>query len=261
METSIDTSQLETALKLSLGSLTLERVLYTLILLAVCLLVTRLVSSLAKRLLARGDLEERVRKYILGAVRAVLYVLTVLIVADSLGIPVTSLIALFSVFGLAISLAAQDVLSNVAGGLVILFSRPFTLGDYVATDDGEGTVSEISLTHTKLDTYDGLRVMLPNSKLVDGKIINYTPPGGFAGWTTAFPPPTTTAPRRCGPPACGRWSGRRGCCRTPRPRWCSPSMGRAPSHTASGSGQRRRTTGTPTTAPWRRFAAALPRTA
>lgn len=177
METSIDTSQLETALKLSLGSLTLGRVLYTLILLAVCLLVTRLVNSLAKRLLARGDLEERVRKYILGAVRAVLYVLTVLIVADSLGIPVTSLIALFSVFGLAISLAAQDVLSNVAGGLVILFSRPFTLGDYVATDDGEGTVSEISLTHTKLDTYDGLRVMLPNSKLVDGKIINYTTRG------------------------------------------------------------------------------------
>ena len=56
METSIDTSQLETALKLSLGSLTLGRVLYTLILLAVCLLVMRLVSSLAKRLLARGDL-------------------------------------------------------------------------------------------------------------------------------------------------------------------------------------------------------------
>src|SRR5699024_7226499 len=106
-----------------------------------------------------------------------LYVLTVLIVADSLGIAVTSLIALLSVFGLAISLAAQDVLSNVAGGLVILFSRPFTLGDYVATDDGEGTVSEISLTHTKLDTYDGLRVMLPNSKLVDGKIINYTTRG------------------------------------------------------------------------------------
>ena len=90
METSIDTSQLEEALKLSLGSLTLGRVLYTLILLAVCLLVTRLVSSLAKRLLARGDLEERVRKYILGAVRAVLYVLTVLIVADSLGISKTT---------------------------------------------------------------------------------------------------------------------------------------------------------------------------
>lgn len=178
MEGTVETSQLEEALKLSIGALTLEKVLYTLLLLAVCLLVTRLVSALAKRLLARAEhLDERVRTYILGAVRAVLYVLTVLIAADSLGIPVTSLIALVSVFGLAVSLAAQDVLSNVAGGLVILFSRPFALGDYVATDDGEGTVAEIGMTHTKLDTYDGPRVMLPNSKLVEGKIVNYTARG------------------------------------------------------------------------------------
>lgn len=177
MSTTVDTSALESALALSLGSLTVEKVLYTLLLLAVCLLVARLVSSLARRLLARSDLEERVRGYILGAVRAVLYALTALIVADGLGIPVTSLIALLSVFGLAVSLAAQDVLSNVAGGLVILFSRPFALGDYVATNDGEGTVAEISLTHTKLDTSDGLRVMVPNSTLSDGKIINYTTRG------------------------------------------------------------------------------------
>ena len=100
--------------------------------------------------------------------------LTALLVADSLGIPVTSLIALISVFGLAISLAVQDVLSNVASGMVILFSRPFDIGDYVGTNDGEGTVAEISLTHVKLDTPDGQRIMLPNSTIVAGKIINYT---------------------------------------------------------------------------------------
>lgn len=90
------------------------------------------------------------------------------------GVNVTSLVALVGVFGLAVSLAVQDVLSNVAGGLVILFSKPFALGDYIATGDGEGTVEEISLTHTKLDTFGGQRVMLPNSKLVDGKIVNYS---------------------------------------------------------------------------------------
>ena len=72
------------------------------------------------------------------------------------------------------SLAVQDTLSNVAGGMVLLFSKPFSLGDYVATDDGEGEVSEITMTHTKLDTFAGQRVMLPNSKLVAGKIVNYT---------------------------------------------------------------------------------------
>lgn len=77
-------------------------------------------------------------------------------------------------FGLAVSLAVQDTLSNVAGGLVILFSKPFELGDYIAANNSEGTVEEISLTHTKLDTFDGQRVMLPNSKIVADKITNYS---------------------------------------------------------------------------------------
>ena len=95
-------------------------------------------------------------------------------VADSLGIPVTSLLALFSVLGLAVSLAVQDVLGNVAGGLVILFAKPFQIGDYIEADAGSGTVAAIDLTYTQLDTADGLRLMIPNSLLSDSKITNYT---------------------------------------------------------------------------------------
>lgn len=171
---SVDTSALTGALNASLGALTLGGLLSAVVILLVCLVASRVVLALVGRVLARTRLEERVRRYITAAVKGVLYLMLVLIVADSLGIPVTSLIALVSVFGLAVSLAVQDVLANVASGMVILFSKPFTLGDYIATGDGEGTVEEISLTHTKLDTYDGLRIMLPNSKLVDGKIVNYT---------------------------------------------------------------------------------------
>lgn len=171
---SVDTSALTNALNASLGAMTLGGLLSSVVILLVCLIVIRIVMVLVNRLLAKTKLDDRVEKYIAAAVKGVLYLLTVLIVADSIGIPVTSLIALVSVFGLAISLAVQDVLANVASGLVILFAKPFTLGDYVATDDGEGEVAEISLTHTKLDTADGLRVMLPNSKMVAGKIVNYT---------------------------------------------------------------------------------------
>lgn len=171
---SVDTSALTGALNASLGALTLGGLLSAVVILLVCLVASRVVLALVGRVLARTRLEERVRRYITAAVKGVLYLMMVLIVADSLGIPVTSLIALVSVFGLAVSLAVQDVLANVASGMVILFSKPFSLGDYIATGDGEGTVEEISLTHTKLDTYDGLRIMLPNSKLVDGKIVNYT---------------------------------------------------------------------------------------
>lgn len=171
---SVDTSSISDLMAASLGSMTLEKLLTTLLILAVCLIVTRVVTKLMSRIMEKVNWDQRVEKYICSAVKILLYILTAIIVADSIGIPVTSLIALVSVFGLAVSLAVQDVLSNVAGGMVILFSRPFDLGDYIGTNDGEGTVAEISLTHIKLDTPDGQRIMLPNSNVVAGKIINYT---------------------------------------------------------------------------------------
>lgn len=174
METSVDASALGEWLKAGWGKLTVGSALSALALLLVCLAVAKLLLGLAGKLLGRSAMDERVRRYVLKGVKALLYVLTALIVAGSLGVDVTSLIAVVSVFGLAVSLAVQDVLSNVAGGMVLLFSKPFTLGDYVSTGDGEGEVAEITLTHTKLDTPGGQRVMLPNSKLTAGQIVNYT---------------------------------------------------------------------------------------
>lgn len=155
-------------------SLTVRRVLSTLALALVCLAVIRLVMALAEKLAERPGVDGRIRRYCLLGLKAVLYVLAGLIVAGSLGIDVTSLIALVSVFGLAVSLAVQDMLSNVAGGIVLLLSKPFAPGDYIDAGDGEGTVAEMTLTHTKLDTFSGQRVQLPNSRLAAGKIVNYT---------------------------------------------------------------------------------------
>lgn len=177
MSTSIDTSAIEEVMQKSWGKMTLQQLLTSLLILLVCLIAVKLIMALLRRLTGKSKMDDRVRRYILGGIKAMLYVVTILIVAQSLGIPVTSLIALVSVFGLAVSLAIQDVLSNVAGGMVILFSKPFAIGDYIATTDGEGDVVEISLTHTKLDTYGGQRVMLPNKAVVAGKIINYSARG------------------------------------------------------------------------------------
>lgn len=169
-----DASTLEGWLQAGWGKLTVGRILSALLLLLVCLAAVKLLLSVTGKLLGRSSMDERVRRYVLKGLKVLLYVLTVLIVAGSLDIDVTSLIAVISVFGLAVSLAVQDVLGNVAGGMVLLFSKPFTLGDYVSTADGEGEVAEIGLTHTKLDTPSGQRVMLPNSKLTAGQIVNYT---------------------------------------------------------------------------------------
>lgn len=165
---------LEKWLEAGWGALTLGRVLSSLALLLVCLAAARLVLGVVKKLMDRSSMDQRARVWTSKGLRALLGVLTALVVAGSLGVDVTSLIAVVSVFGLAVSLAVQDVLGNVAGGMVLLFSKPFTLGDYISTGDGEGEVAEIALTHTKLDTPGGQRVMLPNSKLVAGQIVNYT---------------------------------------------------------------------------------------
>lgn len=165
---------LEEWLKAGWGKLTAGNLLSSLVLALVCLAVVRLLLGLIRRLTARSSLDERVKRYVLRGAKTLLYLLTVLIVAGSLGVDVTSLIAVVSVFGLAVSLAVQDVLGNVAGGMVLLLAKPFTLGDYVSTGEGEGEVAEITLTHTKLDTPGGQRVMLPNSKMVAGQIVNYT---------------------------------------------------------------------------------------
>lgn len=186
METSIDpaavieeaaagpTAVLKEWMEAGWGKLTVGSALSALALGLVCLAAARLVQSLARKLLDRSGMDGRVQRYVLQGLRGLMYVLTGLIVAGSLGVDVTSLIAVVSMFGLAVSLAVQDVLGNVAGGMVLLFSKPFTLGDYVSTADGEGEVAEITLTHTKLDTPGGQRVMLPNSKLTAGQIVNYT---------------------------------------------------------------------------------------
>jgi small conductance mechanosensitive channel len=102
-----------------------------------------------------------------------LILLLALIVLGSLGVEVTSLIALFSVVGLAVSLALQNTLSNAAGGLMLLVSKPFVLGEYVAVDGLEGTVESIGLFYSRLVTIDNKEIQIPNSQIAATKIVNY----------------------------------------------------------------------------------------
>ena len=150
---------------LHLGIISVGALLGAVVTLVACILAVRIITVLLRRVLGKTTLEQRVSKYIVSTVRFVLWVVTVLIVAQQLGIPVISL---------AVSLAVQNVLANVAGGLVLLVTKPFTVGDYIDTPSGEGTVREMSLTYTFLETMEGQRLAVPNSTLSSGKIINYS---------------------------------------------------------------------------------------
>ena len=180
---------------LHLGIISVGALLGAVVTLVVCILAVRIITVLLRRVLGKTTLEQRVSKYIVSTVRFVLWVVTVLIVAQQLGIPVTSLVALFSVISLAVSLAVQNVLANVAGGLVLLVTKPFTVGDYIDTPSGEGTVREMSLTYTFLETMEGQRLAVPNSTLSSGTIINYST------LATRSRPPTTMPRRTCEGPA------------------------------------------------------------
>ena len=97
-----------------------------------------------------------------------------LIVASTLGIDVTSIVALASVLTLALSLALQNMVSNIIGGFTILYTQPFHSGDYVEIAGQSGTVQEINMTYTKLTTPDNKVISIPNSAVVAAQIVNYS---------------------------------------------------------------------------------------
>ncbi len=187
-------------LGVSVGSLTLAKILSAAVTLLVCLLVIRLLLKLIQKLLAKSKLDGRVQKYLLSGVKTVLYVITAIITAESLGLEMSSLVALLSVGSLGITLAAEDILGNVAGGLVILSSHPFSIGDFIEAGGTSGTVEEITLNHTKLRTPDGLMVLLPNKELSSSKVSNYTVLGRrrvTQKVTASYDAPTETVKDAC----------------------------------------------------------------
>ena len=181
-------------LNTAVGGYSLSKILSALVTLLVCLIAVRLIMKVVTRLLSR------MQKIIHTSIKALLYVLTVIITAEALGVNTSSLTALLSVLTLGITLAAEDILGNVAGGLVILSSHPFALGDFIEAGGTSGTVREIGLNHTKLETANGQMILMPNKDLSSSKIINYTVLGRrriVRTVTASYDAPTETVMTAC----------------------------------------------------------------
>ena len=147
------------------------RILFTI---AAGLILMKVAMRIVDRALEKsGSANGTVSKYLRSVIRVVLWILLALIVAEGIGINTTSLIAVFSVAGLAISLALQNTLANLAGGVMLLVTKPFEVGDFVETNGVSGTVQAIGLTYCKLNTGDNKQVFIPNSEISSAKIINY----------------------------------------------------------------------------------------
>lgn len=167
-------SSLNDFLTSSIGTITVGRLFQAVVALVVCAFLARFVVRYADRALTRIHVERSLHTFVKSALNILLYTVAALIAADSLGIPITSLVALVGVVGLAVSLSVQNTLMNLMGGLLILTTKPFIVGDYVKAGDAEGTVVDIGLIYTQLATSDDKIVFAPNGTVSSSLITNYT---------------------------------------------------------------------------------------
>lgn len=136
--------------------------------------VIGMVRKFLRRTFDRMEMDRSVSKYLLAVADAAMYTLVVFIAADKIGIPSASIIALLGSAGLAIGLALQGSLANVAGGILLLMMRPFRVDDYIICGDVEGTVNNIGLVYTTLQTVDNRVVTIPNGSISNMTVINTT---------------------------------------------------------------------------------------
>lgn len=165
------------SLKSTFASLSIEKILPSLLALVAGLIIARLLCKLFDKVLNRSKVEKSLHGFLRSLFHIILYVLVGLIVAGTLGLNVSSLVAILGVVSLAISLAVQGTLANIAGGIQILTAHPFHVGDYVEIAGTDGTVAEIGMIYTRLTTVDNKGIYLPNSDVASSKIINYTAEG------------------------------------------------------------------------------------
>ena len=137
-------------------------------------MLIRLILKAADKLFSHSKLDRTIFGFLRTTAKAVLIFIAVMLVAGTLGIDTSSLLAILSVAGLAVSLSMQTALSNVAGALMILTAKPFRAGDYVQIGDKAGTVLTIGAVYTSLRTYDNQIIYLPNSQITAGSIVNMT---------------------------------------------------------------------------------------
>ena len=150
------------------------RILITVLFAVVGYKVIRAVRRCVGRSMEKAGLEVTLRKFLDALLYAVLIGLLVFMVAEELGIKSSSLVTIAGAVTLAMSLSLQNTMANFAGGVLVLFLKPFKVGDYIITKDGEGTVESIGLVYTTLLTIENKKIVIPNSSISSSPLTNTT---------------------------------------------------------------------------------------
>ncbi len=152
------------------------RVLLALVLFIIGAWLIKIIRKIINKSMKKAHAETGVMQFVDSFLKAALYFVLVFLIASFMGVNAASIVALLGSAGVAIGLAVQGSLSNLAGGVLILLLKPFKVGDYIIENAGkqEGTVTEIQIFYTKLITPDQHVIVLPNGSLANNSIVNVT---------------------------------------------------------------------------------------
>lgn len=131
-------------------------------------------TKLAKRLMARGNVEDTLQQFLGNLLYALLLTFVIIATISQLGVQTTSLIAVLGAAGLAVGLALQGSLTNFAAGVLLVAFRPYRVGDYIDGGGVSGTVHDMQIFTTVLRSPDNKTVIVPNSQMMNGNIVNYS---------------------------------------------------------------------------------------
>jgi small conductance mechanosensitive channel len=136
--------------------------------------IIRIIVKGLGRIMEARDIDPTLRPFLKSLLSISLKVMLILSVASQIGIQTTSFVAALGAAGLAIGLALQGSLANFAGGILILAFKPFKVGDFIGTQKYDGTVIEIQILYTILNTSDNKKVIIPNGVLSNNEVVNFT---------------------------------------------------------------------------------------
>lgn len=137
-------------------------------------LAGRAQRSVSKLIEVQPNIDSTLRGIISSLVRYAIITVVLVVVLEQAGVHTTSIVAALGAVAIAIGLAMQGTLSNIAAGIMLVWLRPFRVGDYIEAGSSAGTVTDVGLFASELRTFDGIFLFVPNSELWNTRIINYT---------------------------------------------------------------------------------------
>ena len=165
----------ETISAFKIGDISVSSLLSALLTLVICAIVIKIIMTIVGKALDKSkNLDKTLRGFVSSAVKADLWVIALIIVANALGIDTASLVAVVGIIGLALSLSVQNILSNLFSGLTLLITKPFAAGDFVEIAGKTGLVQTVGLFYTRLNTLDNIAVSIPNGDVTAASVNNYS---------------------------------------------------------------------------------------